>query len=190
MLSSRGVTVGETATAAKKTLDGANMVADSFVDHAITRGLATGGAIFSRDSATFILSSADTPDGARDRISLTPLASVSASGGAAVLAAAVERGAMAGRDIGYRPSRIVAIGDAAFALNGALKNRANANLDLVMNAVDWLSGLEAPGGSGVTSDVVSTGLDRNGRIRFMAWTCLCWPLAAFALGMVARRRRR
>ncbi|MDA0577613.1 MAG: GldG family protein [Verrucomicrobia bacterium] len=54
------------------------------------------------------------------------------------VAVAVERGAADGIQMELRPTRMVVIGDSDFVANGALQNGVGANIDLFMNAVNWL----------------------------------------------------
>jgi len=97
----------------------------------------------------------------------------------------------AGADLSIRPTRIVAVGDAGFVMNGQLAARANANRDFFLNCVAYLSGTDASVASGAESEALVTGLDRDGRVRFAAITALAVPAAAFlVLAFVAFRRRR
>jgi hypothetical protein len=55
------------------------------------------------------------------------------------VAVAIERGPVPGVHVQIRPTRLVVIGDSAFASNGGLMG---ANADLFLNAVNWLLGRE------------------------------------------------
>lgn len=100
-------------------------------------------------------------------ISLTPLVSmeaVSLQDGLGVepdliqVMMAAERGAHLDPELGFRPGRIIVIGDAAFTENRHILNHASANRDLAVNAIRWLTGLDGSGArSGVT--VFISGLD-------------------------------
>ena len=110
--------------------------------------------------------------------------------GPLVLAAALERGANAGANLAFRPTRIVVVGDAAFALNGALASRANANRDFLLNAFAWLAGLDASTAPGTPGNVIVTGLDRPGWLRFAAAACIVLPALPIVLLALLRLRRR
>ena len=108
-----------------------------------------------------------------DHIGFSALASLDG----VVLAAAVERGSAAGDDLAIRPTRLVVIGDATFALNGALGARANANRDFLLNSVAYLSGTDAVGASGTEAGLLVSGLDRAARARFAVVTVGVLPSA-------------
>lgn len=112
--------------------------------------------------------------------------------GGASLAAVVERGC-SGSDLAIRPSRLIAIGDVGFVMNGSLRANANANRDFFLNSVKYLSGRDAMAGSGLEADRLITGMDRNARISFAAVTSAAVPASVFilyALLVFWRRRRR
>ena len=112
--------------------------------------------------------------------------------GPLVLAAALERGGGASKELAFRPTRIVVVGDATFALNGALTRRANANRDFLLNAVAWLAGLDAFTESRTPGNVVATGMDRARWIRFGLLAAGGPAACVLLLGLAAlfRRRRR
>ena len=108
------------------------------------------------------------------------------------VAAAVERGALAGNDLSLRPSRIVAVGDSSFILNAQLAANASANRDFFHNCVAYLAGVDMAAGSGLEPGVLYSGLDREGRMRFLVVAAGAVPIAVFlllALGIAGRRRR-
>jgi hypothetical protein len=109
-----------------------------------------------------------------------------------VLAATLERGGGVAKDLAFRPTRIVVVGDATFALNGALARRANANRDFLLNAVAWLAGLDAFTESRTPGNVVATGMDRARWIRFGLLAATVPAACVLSFGLVAafRRRRR
>ena len=124
-----------------------------------------------------------------DPIGDAPLAQV----GTSAVAVVAERGAGAGDDLAIRPTRIVAIGDSAFAMNGSLVVRANANRDFILNCAAYLSGTDVIEAQGDVADGLSTGLDRTGRFRHMVLSVAVLPGFAFlvlVLEVVRRRRRR
>lgn len=170
-----------------KTLSGSDVVVSDLSDHPIAAPL-RGSRIVLERPAAFEPSAAAAAGRGVDRIGFSPLASV----GQEVVAAAVERGSMAGGDLAVRPTRIVAIGDATFALNGSLSSRANANLDFLLNSVAYLAGAEVSAAGGAEAGVLVSGLDRAARVRFAAFVAGVAPAAAFLAlaGVVLRRRLR
>ena len=90
------------------------------------------------------------------------------------------------------PMRIVVIGDASFAMNNSLRQRANANRDFFMNCIAYLSGTDALAGSGSESGLLVTGMDDAARRRLFAASVAVFPSLLFLLsaGLVALRRRR
>ena len=109
---------------------------------------------------------------------------------ALVLAAAVERGAGQRKDIALKPTRIVVVGDAAFAVDGALASRANANRDFFRNALAWLAGLDASTAPGTPPNVLVAGMDRDARIRFVWMAVAAWPVLLLLPTMFGWMRRR
>ena len=176
------------AVAGAKTVTGSDVVVSGFADHAITSSL-KGLRIVLERPVSFAPSAAASGVGGADRIEYEPIARV----GSTALAAAIERGAGAGADLAIRPTRIVAVGDAGFALNGQLSSRANANRDFFLNCVAYLAGTDAPGGSdGVEAGVLSSGMDRAARSRHAIVSSVAIPVAVFVAMVAAtfRRRRR
>ncbi|MBR1870824.1 MAG: Gldg family protein [Kiritimatiellae bacterium] len=188
LLEARGIVPGGEAVAPEMSGDGRGIVATLAPEHTITRTLAGGKAIFSRESCTFSLP-VDESAG-RDRAYTEALAEAATAQGTAILAAAYESGRGAARELGYSPTRIVAIGDAAFALNGILENRANANRDMVLNAIAWLAGIDAAGASSAGADTISTGYSRKAWIRATAMAGVVAPFALAAIGAFVFGRRR
>jgi hypothetical protein len=112
--------------------------------------------------------------------------------GGACLSAVVERGS-SGSDLAIRPSRLIAVGDVGFVMNGGLRANANANRDFFLNSVKYLSGRDAMAGSGIETDRLVTGMDRSARISFAAVTAALVPVSVFILYSLLvfwRRRRR
>ncbi len=112
------------------------------------------------------------------------------SAGKTCFAAAVERGGN-GKDLAIRPTRIVAIGDVGFVLNGKLRSSANANRDFFLNAVKYLSGRDSLPASGSEASRLVTGMTRSDRASFAMASALWLPIGLFALQalLIARRRR-
>ena len=187
LLSTWGIQTAAASLAGAKTLSGTDVVASEFSDHEIAAPLRGSRVVLDRPAA-FAPSSAATAGAGADAISFTPLVS---QGGEA-LAAAAERGTKAGDDLAIRPTRLVAIGDPTFALNGSLAARANANRDFVLNCVAYLSGTDAAGASGTETGVLASGLDRDSRLRLTVATAVVAPILVFALlaGLTLKRRLR
>lgn len=169
----------------QKTLSGTDVIVSDFADHPVSSALCGSRIVLDRP-LVFELSAAADRGGGADRIEFIPLAKV---GGAAV-AAAAERGGGAGSDLAIRPSRIVAVGDAAFVSNAALAARASANRDFFLNAVAYLSGTDFIGASGDDPELLVTGLDRSSRFALTLASAAVAPLVVFlVLAAVALRRR-
>ena len=206
-----------TAVSPTSTFNGADVLVTDLGDHAVTRPLADCTLLFEGASVLQPTASVDTNvvDAALatavDRTEFTPLARTDAESwgeseptvrpwafdptaepkGPLVLAAALERGGGVAKDLAFRPTRIVVVGDATFALNGALTRRANANRDFLLNSVAWLAGLDAFTESRTPGNVVATGMDRARWIRF-GLLAAGGPAACvllLGLAIVLRRRR-
>ena len=105
------------------------------------------------------------------------------------LAVALERGGSEAPDLALRPTRIVVIGDGTFVSNGSLAMRGNANRDFFLNSVAWLAGLDTLGAARTPGNVVVTGLDRDGWLKFGAWSGVLILLFAAIVKLTAIRRR-
>jgi hypothetical protein len=183
LLAAWGVKPAPAVLAGAKTLSGSDVIATDFSDHPIVAPLKGSRVVLERPAA--FAESAVASSGA-DGIVFAPLVSL----GGAALAAAVERGTDAGDDLAIRPTRIVVIGDATFALNGALSSRANANRDFLLNCVAYLSGTDATGASGEDVGVLVSGLDREARMRLASALVVGVPALVFlALAGAALKRR-
>jgi ABC-2 type transport system permease protein len=207
-----------TAVSPSRTFNGADVLVTDFGDHALTRPLADCTLLFEGASVLQPTAAADTNAvdaalaAAVDRTEFTALARTDAESwgesepavrpwsfdptveprGPLVLAAALERGGGMAKDVVFRPTRIVVVGDATFALNGAFARRANANRDFLLNAVAWLAGLDAFSDSRMPGNVVATGMDRSRWIRFGVLAAGGPAACVLLLGLLAafRRRRR
>lgn len=170
-----------------RTLSGADVITSSFREHPITTPLRGSRIILDRP-ITFNPSSVTESGVGVDRIGYVPVAEV----GSAAVVAAVERGGGAGEDLSIRPSRIVAVGDAGFVLNGQLLARAGANRDFFMNAIAYLSGTDAYGSGEFDRGILIFDLDRAQRRRYVNLLGGVFPLLIFCLlsALVARRRHR
>ena len=206
-----------TAVSPSSTFNGADVLVTDLGGHAVTRPLEDcmllfEGAVVLQPTAAADTNAVDAAMAtAVDRTEFTALARTDAKSwgetepavrpwtfdpttetkGPLVLAAALERGGGAAKDLAFRPTRIVVVGDATFALNGALARRANANRDFLLNAVAWLAGLDAFTESRTPGNVVATGMDRARWIRF-GLLAACVPAACVLLlgfAVMLRRRR-
>lgn len=169
-----------------RTLSGSDVLVSSFADHPISAPL-DGSQIVLERPIVFAPSSAIETAGGADRIDYMSLADVNGK----CVAAIVERGVGVGADIAVRPTRLAAIGDAMFVMNGSLAARAGANRDFFLNCVAYLSGTDASVSSGVEQGKFVSGMDRATRLRFVVLTAAVAPAMAFAfLFLTAVRRRR
>lgn len=177
--------VAFTANAVRR-LASTGVIVSDLSEHAISRPLANCRIVLENPVA--FVPSAAAGGGKADRIEFAELATV----GGSCVAAVAERGVGAGKDIGFHPMRIVALGDASFAMNNSLRSRANANRDFFMNCIAYLSGTDAIVGSGSESGLLVTGMDDAARRRFFIVSVGALPLTLFLLfsGLVALRRRR
>ncbi len=168
-----------------KTLSGSDVLASDFSDHPISAPLKGSRIVLERPISFEPSAAVGTGSGA-DGIDFHAIAKA----GTAVVAGAVERGAGTGQDVALRPTRIVAIGDASFALNGALAVRANANRDFFANCVSYLAGIETHGLGDVGSTSLRTGLDREARLRHAIGSVAVLPFLVFLVLSLAVIRRR
>lgn len=187
LLSTWGLRPQSAQIAGAKTLTGADMIVPIASDHALASPLNGSRLVLERPGAFVPSVTAEVANGA-DSIGFSALASV----GQTVLAAVVERGAGVGSDLTIRPTRIIAVGDPTFVMNGPLAARANANRDFFLNCIAYLSGTDAYGSSGAESDLLVIGMDYDTGIRFLAVTVVGIPFVVFVAMLIAviRRRRR
>ncbi len=169
-----------------RTYSGRDVVVSDLSDHDITLPLKGLQLVLESPLVIGRTSAVGGVDGV-DRIELAPLAKV----GENVVAAIVEKGGGTGTDLALRPTRIVAIGDATFAVNGQLTVRANANRDFLLNCVSYLSGTDAIVSGGPDVGILSVGLDRAEWRRFVLTFALVPTGIVFLFLVVwARIRRR
>ena len=184
-----------------RTLSGADVIVTDFADHRITAPL-KGSTVLFEDAAPLVPSDAHDPAGftalartdesawGEADISVRPWAfdPTSEPRGPLALAVALERGGVDAPDLVLRPTRIVVIGDGTFVANGALATRGNANRDFFLNSVAWLAGLDTLNAVRTPGNVIVTGFDRNGWMRFGAWTGVL--IVAFSAMMLLSSFRR
>ena len=201
-----------------RTLTGSDVLVNTFADHAVTRPLAgctvlfEGAAVLEACGMAVATNLTDVAMAATaDRVEFTALASSDKDSwgesepsvrpwtfdaltepcGPLVLAAALERGGGVSRDIAFRPTRIVVIGDASFVVNGALVRRGNANRDFFLNATAWLAGLDALTAARTPGNVVVTDMARGDWLRVGMFSSLV-PAGCvwlFGLALLLRGRR-
>ena len=186
MLPSWGIRPLDIPVKGEKTLSGSDVIASEFSDHPIASRLKGARIVLERPIAFAPSSVVETGAGG-NAIEFRPVAKTKS----AVLVAAAEKGGSVGQDVALRPARIVVIGDAGFALNGALSSRACANRDFFSNCVAYLSGAEAHGtGDDGAIGGFRTGLDRRGRLHHVLLSALAVPLVVFLfLTLIVYRRR-
>lgn len=167
------------------TTDGSDIIISDFGDHAVSAHLHGSAVLFANGARRYSVPSAPTANAHGFSVSaLCP-------SGECAFAVAAEKGAALRSDLAIRPARLVVIGDPSFFLNGALRSRANANRDFLLNSVAWLVGLDVSGAVGVADNVLSVRMDRASRIRFLVYSSVAVPLAvAFVVGFGLRHRRR
>lgn len=188
LLSEWGIRPKSAALANAKTLSGFDVIVRDFATNHVVSAPFAGQQIILYNPVAFAESAAAKTSSAADRRRYTPLVSVDGT----CLAAAVEWGE-AGSALAIRPTRIVAVGDAGFVMNGPLKSLANANRDFFLNTVKFLSGRDVMKQSGAEPGVLVSGMDRGARSRFALLTGIVFPGTLFllmSLGVMSRRRRR
>ena len=187
LLSAWGLRPQERPLNAAKTMSGTDVIVSGFADHPISASM-KGQRIVLERPVSFMPSVAAATGAAADAIGYSAIAHVDDS----ALAAVVERGAGAGKDIAVRPTRIIAVGDAGFVLNGQLAARANANCDFFLNCVAYLAGTDPPAAGGAEAGVLTTGMDRSSRFEHMVYSSVALPAVVFLvlLSMSIHRRRR
>ena len=187
VLASWGVRPGDSLRSDVKTISGTDVVVSDFADHVISAPLKGERLVLERPLSFAPSAAAEGGTGA-DRISFTGVASA----GGVALAAVAERGEGAGNDLAIRPTRIVVVGDASFAMNGSLAARANANRDFFLNCIAFLSGTDSGGSSGKGGGVLTANMDRQSRRHHLIWSVLVVPPSVFLLmaAVVIIKRRR
>lgn len=174
------------ATKPSRTLTGTDCVISEFGTHAASAPLEGSQVVLERP-VLFEPSAAASVTSGADAIEFSPLASVDSRAAAVML----ERGSRAGSDTAIRPTRFAVIGDATFVRNSQLESRANANRDLFLNCVSYLSGSHAITAGGADGGVLVVGLDRREKMRLLCVSAVAVPAAvALVMLLVAWRRRR
>ncbi len=168
-----------------RTLSGTDVIVDDFGEHSISSPLKGTQLVFDRPVS--LQPSAATVSGSgADKVEYSMLAGVLDQS----LAAIGERGAGAGSDLALRPTRVAAVGDAQFVMNGQLAARQNANRDFFLNIVAYLSGVDAVVMSGTEAGVLTLVYDREERIRIAVILVGVVPFTLFMLMVLNAVRRR
>jgi hypothetical protein len=180
-----GLRLMKVALADARTLSGEDVIVSDFSGHELSAPL-KGSRLVLGKPVSFAPSAVADAGTDAGKIEFHPLAKVCDE----TVAAAVERGAIAGSDIAVRPTRIVAVGDASFVMNGMLSARANANRDFFLNCIAYLSGSGSFDTGGVEAGVLTSGMDRLERGRYLLFGSLIAPVAVFLtlLAIFGRRR--
>lgn len=173
------------AFADARTLSGSDLLVDAFGDHPISSPLEGAQIVFDHPVAIEPSAAVSAGTGA-DTVAYAPLASCQGK----ALAAIGERGTGVGSDLMLRPTRVAAIGDVMFVMNGQLAARQNANRDFFLNTVAYLAGVDAAVRSGSDGGVLVLPRDRTARIKLMAILAGAVPLAIFLLMILNAVRRR
>ena len=168
-----------------RTLTGSDVIVDTFSHHPITEPLEGTQVVLDRPVEIMPSAAVKSTSGA-DAIEFSPLVSA----GGHVYAAVGERGAGAGLDLALRPTRVLVIGDALFAMNGQLLLRENANRDFFLNAVAYLSGGDRMTQSGADSMILSIPFGREERMISAFIIIIAVPFVVFALMVLLAVRRR
>lgn len=189
LLSLWGIRPGAGDFSDAATMSGSDVVVTGFsASHPITRPFENMQLLLERPVAFTRSSSATEGDSGADLKRYSALLEADGK----CLAAAVERGSP-GSDLAIRPSRLIAVGDIGFIMNGKLRAYANANRDFFLNAVKYLSGRDSMTSAGTETDRLVTGMDRRARVMFALGSSAAFPAAFFilyAVLVVWRRRRR
>lgn len=189
LLSSWGIRADAAVLDGVPTMSGSDVVVKDFSEsHPVVRPLEGQQIILQNPLAMSMSSSASEGGGAADRKRYRALFSA----GGRDLAACVERGSPRS-DAATRPSRLIAVGDVDFLMNGCLRSYRNANMDFFLNSVNYLSGRDVMVSSGPELDRLHTEMDRNARVSFVTMTSAVAPAVVFALYALLvlwRRRRR
>ena len=204
-----GVRVTAWKAVSRETRAGQDTVILHYGDHPIARGLTNAATVFLGSRCIQAADSADASGADHSRF--TPLALTGADGwgtratdtpppafdprddlpGPVAVAAAVERGGAAAKDITLQPTRLVVFGEQTFVDNAVCATRSSANRDLLINALNWLTGIDGGTGPSDGADAAFwAGLDRRGWMRLTIFTVGVAPGFVLLVGalIVARRR--
>jgi len=184
LLSAWGLRPQDLPSRPQETMSGSDVVVSTFAEHPVSSPLKRSRIVLERPVA-FLPSAAAGAGAGADRIGYTPIAFA----GESAVVALVERGTGAGKDLALRPSRIVALGDASFVMNGQLAARACANRDFFLNCVSFLSGSDTYGSGEADSSVFHLGLDRRAKSRLVLGSAVGAPLLLLLIAVFGPCRR-
>ncbi len=189
LLSEWGIRLGAGEIGESGTISGTDVIVSEFLDsHSITRPFAGQQVVLEKPLTFARTSSAIEGESAVDRKRYSELLTA----GGRCVAAAVERGSMSS-DLAIRPTRVMAVGDIGFVMNGKLRSYANANRDFFLNSVKFLSGRDAMTSPGVESGRLVLGMDRKSRSALAIYASVVFPISFFvlyAIVLAGRRRKR
>ena len=210
LLARYGITFRPLTAVSPRTLTGYEVVVTSFPDHPSVHGMRNSAAVFTSPQVLGI-GAGDGGIHLEEFVKTTPIACAPENSwgesspdafprhfdpgadaiGELPLAAAASRGTSA-TDIDLKESRIVVIGDSHFGSNAALERGRNGNRDLLLNALDWLSGSAAADAFAPAADPRRPDLTRENWTLFLVLSVGVFPGAALllsALYVAARNRR-
>lgn len=171
----------------RKTISGTDVMVSEFSGHVIVAPLAGQRVVLDAPVSFEPSAAVEGAAAGADRKSYSELLKSCGS----CFAAVAESGGT-GDDLAIRPTRLAAVGDLAFILNGPLKRSGHANRDFFLNIVKYLSGRDAITPSDVDADVLASDFDRASRGRFIVVSAVVFPLLyfLFLFPFVVRRRMR
>lgn len=167
------------------TLSGTDVIVGDFSNHPVSEPF-IGSRIILERPESFVPSAALDVKAGVDGIRFS---SVASAGGKTVVAA-VERGTGAGDDIAIRPTRIIAVGDSSFVVNGQLKARSSANRGFFLNCVAYLSGADTTTSAVDESTSLRVDFSRSTRRRFVRSSAIVAPVAVLCLMLLYVLSRR
>lgn len=170
-----------------KTMSGSDVIVDKFAEHPISSTMLGSRIVLERPISFVPSVVAETGTGV-DRIGFSAIAECVGS----AVVASIERGGGIGSDIAMRPTRIVAVGDPSFVINGQLAARACGNRDFFLNCIAYLSGSDVYGDGGDVAGVLASGMDQQERLKQTIWSAAVIPLSVLLIMVfyVMRKRRR
>jgi hypothetical protein len=167
------------------TLSGTDVIVGDFSNHPVSEPF-IGSRIILERPESFVPSAALDVKAGVDGIRFSSVASA----GDKTVVAAVERGTGAGDDIAIRPTRIIAVGDSSFVVNGQLKARSSANRGFFLNCVAYLSGADTTTSAVDESVSLRVDFSRSTRRRFVRSSAIVAPVAVLCLMLLYVLSRR
>jgi hypothetical protein len=202
MLEEWGIRVTSFVATSPRTLSGQDVLVNTFASHPTTLDLGNASVVFGGPVCLETIPGPQSEAG--DRLQVTALAWTDEQGwgesepdmlprqfntqrgelkGPVTIVALAERGAAVAKDVAYTATRISVMGETDFVMNGTLGHRANANRDLFMNILAWLSGIDAVTASSLGGDaMLVTGFARSDWYTLMGWASVGIPLVFLLAG--------